>query len=256
MAAATDDIELYENIRRNRVFRDRLNPLDCLDDDQLYEAFRFTRPGIYFLIEILSPFIRNISNRSFAVPPHLSILIVLDFFANGCFQRVTGNNYYLRLSQPTVSRCVRKVALALAELKNQFIKFPTNVREINKQQQLFYNYKGIPNLVSLIDGSHIRIICPRQNEEAYVNRHSPHSINTQIVCDFNYVITHICAKWPGSLHDSTILRESCLWEYFENHNEVQNKGILLGDSGYPCRNWLLTPYRGVPDTAVKRRFNR
>ena len=64
----------------------------------------------------------------------------------------------------------------------------------------------MPNIVGLIDGTQVQIMAPHQNQEVYVNRHSYHSINVQIVCDFNCKITNIVALWPGSVHDSTILR--------------------------------------------------
>ena len=41
-------------IRRDRVFRDRRNPLDYFDDDQLYEAFRFRRHAILSLCDELA----------------------------------------------------------------------------------------------------------------------------------------------------------------------------------------------------------
>ena len=60
----------------------------------------------------------------------------------------------------------------------------------------------------------------------------------------------------GSTHDSTILHNSNVWDYFENgNNGPQNKGSLLGDGGYPCKNWLLTPYRN-PGNIQQDRFNR
>ena len=34
------------NLRRNRVFRDRKNPLDMYDDVELYDKFRFRRHDI------------------------------------------------------------------------------------------------------------------------------------------------------------------------------------------------------------------
>ncbi|KAK0147801.1 putative nuclease HARBI1 [Merluccius polli] len=45
----------------------------------------------------------------------------------------------------------------------------------------------------------------------------------------------------GSTHDSRILMESGLRQLFERHH-VPVGCHLLGDSGYPCKTWLLTPY--------------
>ena len=40
-------------MRRERVFRDRNNPLDSLPDEELLAKYRFQRQGILFLCDIL-----------------------------------------------------------------------------------------------------------------------------------------------------------------------------------------------------------
>ena len=94
-------------------------------------------------------------------------------------------------------------------------------------------------MIGAIDCTHVRIICPnKENAIAFVNRKQFYSINVQAVCDSDAFITNIVARWPGSTHDSRI---------FENINIADKlrdgalDGILLGDSGYACRAYLLTP---------------
>jgi hypothetical protein len=53
-------------------------------------------------------------------------------------------------------------------------------------------------------------------------------------------IINCVAKWPGSVHDARILRESPLFDAFESVRKPVN-GIVLGDSGYMLRDWLMTP---------------
>ena len=81
--------------------------------------------------------------------------------------------------------------------------------------------------------------CPdKENAMAFVKRKQFYSINVQAVCDSDAFITNIVARWPGSTHDLRI---------FENGNIADKlrdgvlDGILLGDSGYTCRAYLLTP---------------
>ena len=38
----------------------------------------------------------------------------------------------------------------------------------------------------------------------------------QMVCDPNFRITSLCARWPGSTHDSRIWKTSSLSQKFEN----------------------------------------
>ena len=74
----------------------------------------------------------------------------------------------------------------------------------------------------------------------------------QLVTDSNQRVRDCVARWPGSTHDSRILRNSSLFEEFE---EGGARGYILGDSGYPCKPWLLTPMLR-PVTAQEEAYNR
>ena len=87
----------------------------------------------------------------------------------------------------------------------------------------------------------MQLLAPKEFEKEYVNRKGKHSINVQVVFDNNYKFLDIVAQWPGSVHDARILRESGLFALFEA-GRVPVGCHLLGDSGYPSQNWLLTPY--------------
>ena len=256
MAVERDDILFRRALRRERLFRDRSNPLDYLSDEELYQKYRFTREGMYFLCDLLQLDVRRPTNRSKAVPGPLVVCTALRYFSTGCFQRVVGDCMDIQLSQSTVSNCIRTVARALSSHCDTYVKFPSTGPEILRNQQEFFGFRNIPNIVGLIDCTHVKIIRPKENEDIFVNRHGYHSVNVQMICDSSSKITKICCRWPGSTHDSTILRNSNVWDYFENgNNGPQNKGLLLGDGGYPCKNWLLTPYRN-PGNIQQERFNR
>lgn len=61
----------------------------------------------------------------------------------------------------------------------------------------------------------------------------------QAVCNSKLQFQDMVARWPGSTHDATIFDASYLRAKFV-HGEMQD-GILLGDNGYPCTKFLLTP---------------
>ena len=48
-----------------------------------------------------------------------------------------------------------------------------------------YCIAGFPNVVGAVDGTHIRIQAPTQNEDDYVNRKGYHSINVQVCVQCN-----------------------------------------------------------------------
>lgn len=48
----------------------------------------------------------------------------------------------------------------------------------------------------------------------------------------------IVPEWPGSQHDSRIFQNSRI---YMRYVQRQLSGILVGDAGYPCLPFLLTP---------------
>jgi hypothetical protein len=86
----------------------------------------------------------------------------------------------------------------------------------------------------------------------YVNRKSWYSINVQLMCNSDYKITNVVARWPGSTHDSRVLRNSSIGQKFER-GELD--GLILGDSGYALQPWLMTPFLN-PSTPGENAYNR
>ena len=86
---------------------------------------------------------------------------------------------------------------------------------------------------------------------AFVNRKQFYSINVQAVCDSDAFITNIVARWPGSTHDSRIFENS---KIADKLRDGAIDGILVGDSGYACRAYLITPIL-KPKNAGEVRYN-
>ena len=77
-------------------------------------------------------------------------------------------------------------------------------------------------------------------------------INIQGICDANLLFLDVVAKWPGSIHDFLILQTSQVNDDFKNGKYADS--WLLGDSGYPLKNWLMTLIN-QPVTSAERNFN-
>jgi len=238
------------NLRRERIFRDRQNPFDVYDDVDLYSRFRFRREDIIYLCDMIADDIDHPMPRKGSLPPLMQMMVALRFYASGCFQIVIGDIF--GIDRSTVSRIIERVSRAFNERLNEFVQFPTQ-EEAPKVMADFYKQANFPNVVGCLDCTHVRITAPSENEAEYVNRKGYHSINCQLICNADLIITNCVVNWPGSVHDSRILRGSNVWEVFERVPRPL-PGILLGDSGYPLREWLMTPYTD-PNTRPKERYN-
>ncbi|XP_069105078.1 putative nuclease HARBI1 [Argopecten irradians] len=242
--------ELRERVLpRPRVFVDRTNPLETLNEDEVFRRFRFRPRTIIFIVGLIENVVTHRTKRSLALPPLLQVLVTLRFLATGAFQQLIGDSLN-RISQPTISRIVRRVTRALTSLVKDFIKFPTG-RAATTVKQEFGSIAGFPNVLGCVDGTFIRIKRPTQNEADFLNRKGYHSLNVQAICDAHMRITSFNASWPGSVHDSRIWNSSALKDQFENG---VHDGLLLGDSGYACRRYMMTPYLHPADRSQER-FN-
>ena len=63
------------------------------------------------------------------------------------------------------------------------------------------------------------------------------------------------ARSLGSTHDSHILRTSAVGRQLEGGSQGLEERVLLGDSGYPCTKFLMTPYT-QPESPSQEKFNR
>ncbi|KAJ4936975.1 hypothetical protein JOQ06_001559 [Pogonophryne albipinna] len=107
----------------------------------------------------------------------------------------------------------------LTGLAESFVVFPGTC-PTQTIKEGFHSMAGFPMVLGCIDCTHVPISASLgDNEGDYVNRKSIHSLNIQATCDHRCVITSLEAKWPGLFI-----------------------GVLLGDRGYACQPFLMTPY--------------
>ena len=79
-------------------------------------------------------------------------------------------------------------------------------------KQSFFHMRGFPRVLGCIDGTQIPIHAPTINQEEYLCRKDFTSINIQLVCVSNRRIIDAYVRFPGSVQDARILRESRLFE--------------------------------------------
>lgn len=131
-----------------------------------------------------------------------------------------------------ISRYVNYYSCIISlNLATKYIRFPQNLNEMLRTKVQFESLFQFPGILGVVDGTHIALTAlPLEIENAYVNRKGFHSINAQIVCDANMMITSINARFPGSTHDAFIFGGSVLNTRLEQiyRNDPTNFNFLLG----------------------------
>ncbi|GFT92017.1 putative nuclease HARBI1 [Trichonephila clavipes] len=236
-----EDLETLESIERRSVFipEHRNNDLDELDEDDFRRRYRFYKGTIETLVKLLRTKLDPATGRNHALTAAEKVLAAVRFFAFGNRQINVGDLH--SISQPSTSRAITDVARALEELRPQYIYLPQTEDERMQISQKFYREFGFPGIYGALDCSLIKILSPGGSlAETFRCRKGFFALNVQTVSDPNLSIRNIVVRWPGSTHDSTVFDHSYLRAHVET--EVPSSYHLLGDSGYPLRSYLMTPF--------------
>ncbi|CAI6358096.1 unnamed protein product [Macrosiphum euphorbiae] len=232
-------MDMLYHLPRPRLFRGRSNPLEEFDEFDFKCRFRLSKESFGVLMHLIVQDVKHETKRNVALSPEVQVLITLRYYATGTFQAVIGD--HIRVNKSTVCRTIKRVSTAIARLYPQFINMPRTAHERSIVQTGFYKTRNFPRVIGAIDCTHIRIQSPNSDiGERFRNRKGYFSFNVQVICNSNMEIMNIVSRWPGSVHDSTIFDNSLVRAKFENH-EYGNNVFLIGDGGYPCRNYLMTP---------------
>lgn len=78
----------------------------------------------------------------------------------------------------------------------QFIKFPKSERDVLHIQEQFFAVAGFPKVVGVIDCTHVHLHGSKLKpiEHLYVNRKNRHSINVQLICGPDFLISNVVAR--------------------------------------------------------------
>ncbi|XP_068670071.1 uncharacterized protein [Montipora foliosa] len=118
-----------------------------------------------------------------------------------------------------------------------------------------------------IDGCHIPMKCPPGGLEAckeYHNFKNFYSIVLMGMVDSHYRFVWGSCGFPGNSHDAVIFRSTDLCSCIQNgfipsigktEGDINIPPLMVGDSAFPLRTWLMKPFTNAVLTAQKRYFN-
>lgn len=172
-----------------RIFRDRTNPLEVFDDQEVYKKFRFYRQDIFEIADEIEEDLQTLPRKG-SLTTLLQVLITLRFYATGTFFDTVGE--MIGVSESTASRTIKKVTNALAMHAREHIKMPTQ-QEADASKTAFFAIAGFPNCFACIDGTHIPIQAPSALQHEFRNRKNFTSINVQV----RSTIISILTSWEN-----------------------------------------------------------
>lgn len=254
-SSSDSEFEGLQVHRLPRVFRHRINFYENITDFSFKEKFRISKTAVQFLIQTIGQDLTHETRSNKALLPEQQILCTLHWLGCGAPYHIIADAH--GLSKATVNRSIKRVCtLLVQQLLGEEVRWPTT--DIHAIPQLFVRAANFPRVAGVVDGSLVKIDAPHENEFAFVDRDGDHSINVMVVCGPNLEFFYASARWPGSVHDSRVLRCSSLAQQWDNGWRPFPNAILLGDSGYGLRKWLISPNIPIqiPRTEAVRRFLR
>lgn len=233
----------FLNLRGVKHYRDRQNICPNLSKRLLrFESESVDFITSYFLDE-------NMDTRGGGLTARKKMEIFLRYVSDPGYQ--SGVAIDVGVERSTVCKTFSSVLDKIVEKSDNWIKFPSNLEDMDQAKADWASKFRIPTAIGAIDCTHVHIQKPSQFGDEYINRKGKTTINVQMTCDANEKITSVDAQWPGSVHDSRIWRLSGVQEVVRRYD---GDVCLLGDSGYGITPWLLTPFDEVRNPR-ERNFN-
>ncbi|XP_036320285.1 putative nuclease HARBI1 [Rhagoletis pomonella] len=224
-------------LRRKRKIKERPDFFHYYDDVDFRDRFRMCKDAAWFIFSLIKEKI-YIGTRNNAMQPHQMFFITLRFYASGSFQQTVAD--LCGVSKTSASRAIKLVSHHIASLRADFVKLPQTEQERLSTQAAFKEISNFPRVIGAMDCTHVKIMSPGGDDgEVFRNRKGFFSFNVQTICDSNLKILDIVARWPGSVHDSRIFRNSRI-SYRLEAKEFLN-AVIVADSGYENTNVVLTP---------------
>ncbi|XP_035765770.1 protein ALP1-like [Neolamprologus brichardi] len=188
----------------------------------------------------------------------IEVLVFLFWLASGASYRVVSRVFAIPRS--TVHRIIHRVTEeVVAAIRHQVIHLPRTPEHLDVLSHGFAGlarHRAFLKAAGAIDGCHVRIKPPSGPDgQCYRNRKVFSSILLQAVCDPQGPFINTFVGWPGSVHDSRVLRNSPL---YRQAIYPPPGHFILADGGYPCLQnplLLITPYKRPVQGVGAQRFN-
>ncbi|KAL6265691.1 hypothetical protein P5V15_003038 [Pogonomyrmex californicus] len=220
------------------------------------EHFRIFPETFEVVLQLIGPGLRAINTLPGRKPisAEKQLLIAIWFMSTPDSYRSVSTKF--GIGKATAFRALRRVTYALHCIAPQFIQWPKDA-VATKIIREFEQVCDFPNVIGIIDGTHIKIRAPKEDPDSYINRKGFHSINVQVVCESRGLFTHCYAGHVGSVHDARVFRNSPVADFLQLPQiYFPNNSHIIGDAAYDIHPHVMVPFRDNGHlTNAQKNFN-
>lgn len=94
------------------------------------------------------------------------LLLTLRFYATGSFIISAGD--FIGISKTSSFNIIEEVTEAIVRLRQQFISMPTSAEDMARISANFFEMARFPQVIGVIDGTHIRMQSPGKSNIYFV----------------------------------------------------------------------------------------
>lgn len=262
-----------EYSRSCRRFGRNMGWFNCVwntySEERFKKTFRISRGTFHFILNRIRHVLQRVTVTEEPISPECRLAI--------CLYRLARGDYYYTIAEmtglgvSTVCTIVNEVTKAIVEnLWEECVTkhMPKSEEEFKKKMLDMEELWQFPCCWSALDGCHIPIKCPPgglQSCKEYYNFKNFYSIVMMGMVDSNYRFMWGTCGFPGNSHDAIILQSTQLWADIKEHELIPNIGkkigevlvppLVLGDSAFPFKTWLMKPYSNAVLTPKQRYYN-
>lgn len=223
-----------------------------MDDKQFRQKYRFSKVGVDFILNLIKPSLRPIKVHNLTISEGDQLLTALRYYGTGSLRSPTDLfGMFLTVSKQIVCKVSRLISI----LAPSFITFPNEVEQ-NQQCMRFFELAHFPGVIGVIDCIHTRVQKPisfsfKSPTSNGSNQKSVFTISAQVMMNNEYRINNIVTHWSRDVKDNQTF---ATLELYRKLQDVSRGFWLLGDAGYPCLPFLLTPFVKV-NSIAQQNFN-
>ena len=242
---------------------------ETYDDTRFKKTFRVSRRTFQYILQNIRQDIQKNYVAELPISPECRLAI--------CLYRLGRGDYLYTIAElfgqgvATVHCVIEDVCEAI--VKNLWMEsvqkhFPANEQEFTEAMVEMEALWQFPCCWGAVDGCHIPIQCPpggAQASKEYHNFKNFFSVVMMAVVDAKDRFIWASVGFPGNSHDSVILQSTRLWHDIVQNNIIppvtktmENTDVypmILGDSAFPFRTWLMKPYSHAVLSPEERNFN-